>query len=77
LSVFLSWVGFAAFFESLTAVQASQNKEQMALDLEKQAREIHAKGVDSAFKHAHAAQQLKTQKTQQNQPKKEKPTKGD
>jgi hypothetical protein len=56
-----------------TAVQVQQDKERAAVELAKQDKEIHAKGVDSAFKHAHAAQQLR----QQNKPKKEKPTKGD
>jgi hypothetical protein len=53
-----------------TAVQVQQDSERTKVELLRQEKELHAKGVDNAFKHAHAAAQLK-------QPKKEKPTKGD
>jgi hypothetical protein len=56
-----------------TAVQAAQNKEQMVAEMQKQNKELFTRGLDNAFKHANAGQQ----KQQQNQPKKEKPTKGD
>ena len=53
-----------------TAVQIQQDSERTKIELLKQAKDLHAKGVDNAFKHANAAAQLR-------QPKKEKPTKGD
>ena len=59
-----------------TTVQAHQEKERNTLEVAKHEKEVHAKGVDNAFKHAHAAQQLREQATQRSQPKKEKPTKG-
>ena len=55
-----------------TAVQAAQNKEQMVAEMQKQNKELFTRGLDNAFKHANTSQQ----KQQQNQPKKEKPTKG-
>ena len=57
-----------------TAVQAAQNKEQMVAEMQKQNKELFTRGLDNAFKHANTAEQ---KKQQQNQPKKEKPTKGD
>ena len=59
-----------------TTVQAHQEKERNTLEVAKHEKEVHAKGVDNAFKHAHAAQQLREQATQRSQLKKEKPTKG-
>ena len=54
-----------------TAVQVAENKERLAVEMEKQQKELFTRGLDSAFKHASTNQQK-----QQNQPKKEKPTKG-
>ena len=53
-----------------TAVQVQQDNARTRIELVKQQKELHVKGVDSAFKHANTAAQLR-------QPKKEKPTKGD
>jgi hypothetical protein len=50
-----------------TAVQVQQDNEKAKIEILKQEKELHAKGVDNAFKHAYAAVQSK----------KEKPTKGD
>jgi hypothetical protein len=54
-----------------TAVQVAENKERLAVEMEKQQKELFTRGLDNAFKHAST-----TQQKQQNQPKKEKPTKG-
>ena len=49
----------------------TQSDVKRALEMEKQQKELFTRGLDNAFKHAST-----TQQKQQNQPKKEKPTKG-